>query len=228
MFCFCLGLSSPLTLCVGLKIFYQKDIYQKQSIVLHLIGATSEEITHLDRYKEISNCLPNLRNIKLCIIGPNIPTNECKTDIVLQTSTCQIVIDIVSVPYETYVSNMSSNKKQVLENVPDLCMAQHSGCEDLAWSKAWTPAIQTLCSKAWPCLFTGYVLTESKDGVKRLRNELKVNVVVDATLNSFRGLTPYPDAAHEGFYFINTSYFCFQGYDACDDDGRSSDVKKDQ
>jgi len=55
-------------------------------------------------------------------------------------------------------------------------------------------------------------LKESVDGVQRLEKELKVKITRSARLNPLRGLTPLPDAAGEGFYFVNTSYFCFQGY----------------
>ena len=202
------GLSTPLSLVA--HIDSNTSCQSEENMVIHLVGASVDETQHLERYCEIPNCLPSLKTLKIVLIGPNIPKKRCATNCTLMRSPerCQVSVDIVSCPYEQFLLASNSNNST---QRPTVVMAQHSGCEDLAWSEAWKPAIHLLAKLEVPCIFTGYVEKESIMGMARLK-AMNVRVTKSATCNPFRGLTPLPDAAHDGFYYVNASYFCFQGY----------------
>jgi hypothetical protein len=98
---------------------------------------------------------------------------------------------------------------------PDLVFAQHSGCEDEKhYNGGWRPALERLCRMNVPCAFTGYTLQESVEGARRIGGgglDASATISAKAQYNPFRGLTPIPDAAHDGFYHINTAFFMFRG-----------------
>ena len=198
-------LSTPLTLLLGLREAY-KELSSMTTLVIHLVGANVEETRFLTRYLEIPHCLPRLKQLKIIMIGPNMPTDVCDTNIILTTERCCVSIDTVSSSYETYTSQQGSIHI-------DFVMAQHSGCEDQSFSTCWEPAIKALCAKQIPCLFTGYAMQESIDGVQLFETKFQsiAKITQPATLNKFAGLTPYPDAAGAGFYYINSAYFSFIG-----------------
>jgi hypothetical protein len=198
------GLSTPLTLLLGLRLAY-KELSSMTTLAIHLVGANVEETRCLTRYLEIPHCLPRLKKMKIIMIGPNMPTDVCDTNILLTTERCCVSIDTVSSSYETYTSQQDIHI--------DFVMAQHSGCEDQSWGFAWEPAIKALCAMQTPCLFTGYAMQESIDGVRLFETKFQsiAKITQPATLNKFAGLTPYPDAAGAGFYNINSAYFSFIG-----------------
>ena len=148
------GLSTPLTIVSGLCEAYGIEAIELMTkIVVHMVGASIYEVSSLERYCEISHCLPHLKMLKIIMVGPAISQEHCGLDIILNAATrCNVSIDVVSGSYENFASSM---KNQIMR--PTLVMAQHSGCEDLAWSDSWTLAIFKLCDMNVPCLFSGYV-----------------------------------------------------------------------
>ena len=148
------GLSTPLTIVSGLCEAYGIEAIELMTnITVHMVGASIYEVSSLERYCEISHCLPHLKMLKIIMVGPAISQEHCGLDIILNAGTrCNVSIDVVSGSYENFASSM---KNQIMR--PTLVMAQHSGCEDLAWSDSWTLAILKLCDMNVPCLFSGYV-----------------------------------------------------------------------
>ena len=204
------GLSTPLTIVWGLCLAYgMESLISRKSLTIHLIGASVNETQGLRRYCEVSHCLPALKQLQIVLVGPNVPlckkSGTTKTTL-MDTERCHVTVHSVRSSYEAYRSLDAVNPV-------DFVMGQHSGCEDQAWSKLWTPAIHLLCEMQVPVLFTGYVMQESMDGVAYFTENFSqcCEITQPAAVNPFCGLTPFPDAAGSGFYHMNSAYFCFRG-----------------
>ena len=203
------GLSTPLTIVKGLLLSYGEETVRKmEDIVIHMVGASIEEFRSTKRYMELSHLLPSLKRLKLVFIGPSIPVEEKGGNVGegVKKYRCEATFDLVKATYEEYMKTDAAS-------TPTMVFAQHSGVEEAAgaanFASQWDPAIALMCQMDVPCMFTGYTLEESELGVLRLKDT--ANVTQEATTNTFRGLGPLPDAALDGFYYLNAGYFIFQG-----------------
>ena len=205
------GLSTPLTIVRGLVLAFGADkVAGMTDIVIHMVGAGVDEIRSTKRYMEISHCLPALRRLKIVMVGPWLPSSVTNEPIGadlrgVRDYRCTATHDLIKSSYEEYMNTGAAE-------TPTFVIAQHSGVEEqngADFASEWDPAIARLCEMNVPCMFTGYTLQETQDGVERLKND--VNITQEATINPLRGLGPLPDSAHAGWYFANASYFMFQG-----------------
>ena len=207
------GLSTPLTIVHGLILAYGKEkVEGMKDIIIHMVGAGVDEIRSVKRYMEISHCLPALRRLKIVMVGPWLPFEQTNESIgadshgVREYRCTAATHDLVKSSYEDYMNTDAAE-------TPTFIIAQHSGVEEhqgANFASEWDPAVALMCDMNVPCLFTGYTLQESQDGVCRLQND--VNITQEATINPLRGLGPLPDSAHAGWYFANAAYFMFQGF----------------
>ena len=207
------GLSTPLTIVHGLILAYGKEkVEGMKDIIIHMVGAGVDEIRSVKRYMEISHCLPALRRLKIVMVGPWLPFEQTNESIgadshgVREYRCTSATHDLVQSNYEDYMKTDAAE-------IPTFIIAQHSGVEEhqgANFASEWDPAVALMCDMNVPCLFTGYTLQESQDGVRRLQND--VNITQEATINPLRGLGPLPDSAHAGWYFANAGYFMFQGF----------------
>ena len=207
------GLSTPLTIVHGLILAYGKEkVEGMKDIIIHMVGAGVDEIRSVKRYMEISHLLPALRRLKIVMVGPWLPFEQTNESIgadsrgVREYRCTAATHDLVKSSYEDYMNTDAAE-------TPTFIIAQHSGVEEhqgANFASEWDPAVALMCDMNVPCLFTGYTLQESQDGVRRLQND--VNITQEATINPLRGLGPLPDSAHAGWYFANAGYFMFQGF----------------
>ena len=207
------GLSTPLTIIHGLILAYGKEeVSTMKDIIIHMVGAGVDEMRSIKRYIEISHCLPALRRLKIVMVGPWMNIEETNQSIGTDSHgvreyRCTATYDLVKSSYEMYMKTDAAE-------TPTFVFAQHSGCEEVFgadFASEWDPAIALMCNMNVPCMFTGYTLQESKQGVARLKKD--VHITQEATINPMRGLGPLPDSAHAGWYFANAGYFMFQGLD---------------
>lgn len=210
------ALSTPLTILHCLCLAYGHDaVGRMNALTVHFVGAARHESFMIGRYLELSRRMPGLQRLHLVLVGPSMPKRLCNVNVPVRdpresgasTHRCEATCDFVALPYEEYRHSPAMP--------PDLVFAQHSGCEDEKhYNGGWRPALERLCRMNVPCAFTGYTLQESVEGARRIGGgglDASATISAKAQYNPFRGLTPIPDAAHDGFYHINTAFFMFRG-----------------
>jgi len=212
------GLSLPMTILKGLvEVYGQEQVGRMKRLVIHLVGATLDEVQSSERYREIANILPRCRSIQIVMVGPahrHMPgalSHHNAMDISGPNPRCIVKMKFHHMSYEEFCEGAGRDAE-----TPTLVVAQHSGANDPSFQGQWLPAIRVLREMSVPVMMTGYTLSEATEAAKWIaKPPLVCAITCQPKRNPFRGLVPRSDPECDGengnFYYFNCAYFCWQG-----------------
>lgn len=205
-------------------------------VEVHIVGAESaEKYMATERLHEILHWLPACRELVVYLIAPvsNLyePGAVNRTYTVVSDPVCAACHQAGAKMYIRYVHGLyhevvaprgtlpkhNASKKLLIDQV-SLVIACNAGLHDdspnpnrPAYSSTWQPTLQFLLDSNVPCVFTSYNGEEIVQD-QAVLVKLGARVVVEAQLNPFRGLRPFPEIGEDNaFYYTNHSLVLVQG-----------------
>ncbi|KAH7363787.1 hypothetical protein BKA65DRAFT_122201 [Rhexocercosporidium sp. MPI-PUGE-AT-0058] len=183
-----------LTIIAALEVVFP-DLGTKETISLHLIGATSKELDALMLFEEMFHLLPKLRSLHCVFIGPQLPTPTDGGERV-DLDCCppctnagrKRSISMFKGTYHDYV-------KDSLFIKPNLGVVFHSGHSQEV-QEQWRPSLEYLISAGYPTVFTTFNEKEMREETKWLRSDGAV-FVKEGDRNKWMGLRPLLDPLEE-------------------------------
>ncbi|KAL2072860.1 hypothetical protein VTL71DRAFT_12203 [Oculimacula yallundae] len=164
-----------LTILAALEVVFQDDLATKDSLTLHILGATATELDALMLFEELLHLLPNLKTLHCVFIGPQLP-NPLYGDERVVLDCCPVCTNqtrkrSMSMFQGTYHEYIASHPfTQEHNSTPDLAVAFHSGHSQEAQLE-WEPTIKLLAEARFPTLFTTYnekEMREETEGLARM------------------------------------------------------------
>ncbi|KAG4442322.1 hypothetical protein IFR05_002173 [Cadophora sp. M221] len=171
------------------------DLANKESITLHIIGATAKELDALMLFEEMLHLLPELRSLHCSFVGPQLPT---PTDGVerIELDCCPPCknarrarsMSMFKGTYYEYAKDAAFEK-------PDLGVVFHSGHSQEA-QELWRPSIEMLVSAGYPTVFTTFNEKEMREETEGLR-KIGAAFLKEGERNKWMGLRPLLDPLEE-------------------------------
>ncbi|KAK1221518.1 hypothetical protein PQX77_015637 [Marasmius sp. AFHP31] len=198
------GLSMPMTILFALQqLKPDGDWNRKSSLTIHLLGAHEKEVIHGLMFEEILHRLPQLNDLCLVMIGPEMARADPQLDHAPPCPNCvkdrkQRTYEIHAMPYHNYVEKQGAKYTN-----PDLAVAFNSGACDSVFP--WAETMGVLVNKKVATVFTAYNREEAETESKLLR-AAGANLVpaLGPTRNPWGSLKLIPEPNRvTGFYATN-------------------------
>ncbi|KAJ7488976.1 hypothetical protein FB451DRAFT_1080414 [Mycena latifolia] len=202
------SLSRAMTILYALEKLNDDDGWtRKDTLTIHIIGASIKEVSLGITFEEILHRLPKVKTLKLCwlvLCGPDLAGRHLQRTLEAACPECKQlgrkrIHEHAPYTYHELVQNKGSEFE-----APDLCIAFNSGASQ-ASMHTWPATFQVLVERRIPSLFTSYNREEAELEAALLR-------AAGATLHSALGPTKNPwgsiDATPEptkvyGFHAVN-------------------------
>ncbi|KAK7455903.1 hypothetical protein VKT23_010942 [Stygiomarasmius scandens] len=169
-----IGLSMPMTILYALQKLNGEDESwtKKDTLIIHILGASiSTELMNAQLFEEILHRLPELKTLKLILVGPELNVQDSRP---VDMDTCpdcrrkgrKRTHHHHTMLYHDYVSRQSARF-----NTPDLAVAFNSGASErgedgVGPGDSWKETMKLLVEKKIPSVFTSFneseALTESQ------------------------------------------------------------------
>lgn len=231
------SLSLPMTILHSLQAFHGPTHLTSMSrIEIHIVGAESaEKYMATERLHEILHWLPACRELVVYLISPLCNAREQgavdRTYSTVPEPVCASCTHTGAKMYIRYVHGLyhevvaprgtipsnNATKKLLVDHV-SLVIACNAGLHDDApnpnrpdYASTWQPTLQFLLAADVPSVFTSYNCEEMVRD-KAVLVEQGAKIVVDAQVNPFRGLRPFPEIGEDNaFYYTNQSLILVHG-----------------
>ncbi|KAG6918728.1 hypothetical protein DXG01_012213 [Tephrocybe rancida] len=202
------GLSMPMTILWGLENLNTDDQWtRKETLTIHVLGASNVEISYARIFEEILHRLPEVQNLQLVLIGPElskiVATEEISTKFDMETCpTCATrhrkrMHHLYAQTYHEYARGNDFTK-------PDLAIAFNSGSSQEHGS-SWEETMSVLVKNKTPTVFTAYNQEEAEDEAKLLREAGASLVPGLGPVKNVWGSIAYRKEPNKvtGFYAVN-------------------------
>ncbi|PVH76914.1 hypothetical protein DL98DRAFT_574081 [Cadophora sp. DSE1049] len=183
-----------LTIIAALGVVFP-DLANKESITLHLIGATAKELDALMLFEEILHLLPSFKSFHCAFIGPQLPTpvdggRKMDLDCCPPCTNAKRgrSVSMFKGPYHEYI-------KDAVFSPPDLGVVFHSGHSQEA-QEQWRPSIEYLMGAGFPTVFTTFNEKEMREETEGLRGNGAM-FVREGERNRWMGLRSLLDPLEE-------------------------------
>ena len=207
------GLSLPLTILhtLGLPaVMGKQGVSKLKRLVVHVVGASAQEVFGIERYIELIRCIPTLSYLRIICVGPDVDdVDECALNVadpnsIRIRSGCDARVMMRKGYYHDIVDSLTEEATLVI--------ASHPGMFDGHYTESWRPTVEVLASKDVPFVVTGYNKQEVLND-RELLDEFGARIVVEPSANPFRGLRPFPDPSREcsDFIFGNSHFVVSRG-----------------
>ncbi|KAK6988684.1 MYND-type domain-containing protein [Favolaschia claudopus] len=148
------NLTMPMTILYGLEKLNEGDDgwTKKHTLTVHILGASTKELTGAMGFEEILHRLPEVKTLKLVLCGPEMPGGRIPQTISMETCPdCtrrgrKRIHEHACDTYHAFVQNKSTKYSK-----PDLCIAFTSGASQES-TQTWPATFQLKI----PSLFTAY------------------------------------------------------------------------
>jgi splicing suppressor protein 51 len=199
-----------MTIVAALEAVYS-DLATRQTINIHLIGATFTEFDSLKAFEEMLHLLPSLQEIHCSFVGIELPTPEHNRRIMLDCcETCVAAkrkrsVEMWTGAYHDYIKTDMYVK-------PDLGVAFHSG-HTMAAVEEWKPTIDHLVDAEHCTLFTTYNEDEMLEEMESLK-KLGAIFVREGEKNKWKGMVPRLEAlevVENSVYYSNAYWYVVGG-----------------
>ena len=204
----------PLTILSALEDVLP-DLSTRDTLELHLLGATDFELTAMMCFEELVHWLPSCKALRLVLTGPQVGLPAKFADKIFDPECCpSCVAKGRSRPWSYYPElyhDYAYESDQYAH--PDLAVIFHSGFSHEE-TESWALTIRYLLANNIPTLCTTYNEREKSDDIRILRT-LGAQFVNDAGLNPWKSLNPRLDRLEpkrHSTYFWNTYRYIFRGY----------------
>lgn len=196
-------LSEPLSYFITLAFVIEK-VYKNEcnSLTIHVVGADTMELLAIQALPFLFKLLPKLSNLKIFMIGPNLPKHISVPPKIQDNCSLYLVKEKL---YHDYIQGGDFN-------YPDIIAIYNCGfCEFVTepekdrW-KNTLPVISSLSNTT--VVLTSYSAKESSSDFKRLcesGKRDKFDVVMECKLNPFGSLYPHRDweIQNDGVFYVN-------------------------
>eukprot|EP01137_Pigoraptor_chileana_P000747 Opistho-2@37400 len=201
--------SQPATILRALANTIGADaLRQKETLVVHVVGAAMPEVNMCLVYEEILHVLPALNSLRIVLIGPDLPEfghidEESLTCCPACTSAGRT--RKLSVCHELYHELVPKLQEAADgRERPDVIVAFNSGIHE-AETDLWAPTLDLLARTAGVCVFTSYTRGECDLDEAVLRDK-GMEIVQPAALNPFAGARELLDPMEVDVYYRQNNY----------------------
>jgi splicing suppressor protein 51 len=202
----------PLTVLAALEENL-KDLSTRQTVSIHIVGATGREFHNLPIFEEILHLVPSLQTINITLIGPRSVAviEQTKNEIILQCcNACSShgrkrTVALYTGLYHDYV-------KESMYQKPDLAVLFNSG-RSQEEEESWLPTTKFLVESGTLTLCTTYNHREAQEEVAEL-DRLGARLIKGPEVNKWKSLLPVPElleTEEHAVYYINYYRYVFQG-----------------
>lgn len=205
--------STATTIVSALEAVYS-DLGTKQTINIHLIGATTAEFDSLMTFEEILHLLPSLQEIHCSLVGIELPRPVGSGRVILDCCEACVAakrkrsVELWTGAYHDYIKTDMYVK-------PDLAVAFHSG-HTMEAVKEWKPTIDHLVNAEHCTLFTTYNEDEMLEEMETLKKRGAI-FVREGEKNKWRGMRPRLEAlevVEDCVYYYNQYWYIVAGQKA--------------
>jgi splicing suppressor protein 51 len=224
-----------LTIIAGLEAVCD-DLATKETVNLHLIGATSKELESLVCFEELLHLLPHLKKLHCSFVGPELPrmvdgnntvtldccplcTSESDYPRVLESCDVGLIRSLLDAKrvrsMQMFTGTYHDYVKTEHYGQPDLAVAFHTG-HSLEEQVSWAPTIKHLAACDYSTVFTTYNEAEMLGEMGGLK-ELGAKFLVDGQKNKWKGMRPMLDPLEEEEnipYYHNYFWYMIAGHGA--------------
>ncbi|RHZ69731.1 hypothetical protein Glove_279g27 [Diversispora epigaea] len=201
------SLSLPLTILSALERFYTRhNLRSLEEMVIHIIGASQYEILALMTFEEIMHVLPNIKILRIILIGLEMPQQNSG----IPLSCCSRCTEAnrkricAFYPMSYHEYGHSSNY-----TTPHITVGFNIELEEN--TELWEPTIEFLLEKEVPCILTSYSKEEAIQDVKILKS-WGTKILVGAKENKWGSTMPLLEPQKvDKFYHNNFFKTLFQG-----------------
>ncbi|KAJ6552023.1 hypothetical protein DFH09DRAFT_988435, partial [Mycena vulgaris] len=190
-------LSMAMTILYGLGKLNDDDGWtRKQTLTVHILGASIREVSCGHIFEEIMHCTPEVKTLKLIMCGPAVPRRDsldykiCPDCMALGRS---YVLEYAAESYHEFVEKQGSKFEK-----PDLCIGFNSGAAQVPWY-TWPTTFKLLVERKLPSLFTAYNREEAEGDAAILR-------AAGAALHPALGPALNPWGSMKGFPTSQSAY----------------------
>ncbi|KAF7364463.1 Zinc finger mynd domain-containing protein 17 [Mycena sanguinolenta] len=177
-------LSMPMTILYGLSKLNEDDSWtRKQTLTVHVLGASDREVSCRPVFEEILHRLPGVDTLEIVLCGPEVPSRDsfdheicpeciargrscvlkCAAELVFATTLLLWITDYSFSTYHDFVRKQGNQFK-----TPDLCVAFNSGAAQHV-DYTWRTSIKVLAERKLPSLFTAYCREEAEQDAAMIR-----------------------------------------------------------
>ena len=212
-------LSQPVNVLNGMYVHGIDLFSEMKTLTIHIVGADpSYEFcpTPTCIWEEILHCLPNLQQLNLVFVGPEL------LNAMSPPAICNPQMSIGCCPecsrvgrgrsFGTYAKLWHEYRADADNYIkPDFIVAFNTGMS-MEMVESWTESVRMMLEDDTPCLFTSYDEGEAK-GDYDLLESLGARILTErAALNPFSVDQPLIDSSETDKFFKKNNYFtCFRG-----------------
>jgi len=202
-----------LTILAGLESELA-DLVSRTSLTIHIVGATEQELATGRMTEELFHLLPNLRNLMVGYIGPDIGDREGLSEL-LDFECCPNCQAMGRPPRKFFMTNALyhdfTQSRLFTQHPPDLIVAFHSGHYE-AETTTWWPTVDRILDLGIPTLFTTYNEQEAVEEEKVLERK-GAHFTKRMEKNRWSGVLPYFDNFVERYatYYLNGYWYIVKG-----------------
>jgi splicing suppressor protein 51 len=186
------------TILAGLEAVFP-DLKDKETLTLHIIGATAKELDALMLFEELLHVLPSLKSIHTSFIGLELPSPEDNEALAsLPLDCCEPCIALnrkrsMTMYKGSYIEFMRAHR---IFRAPDIAVLFHTGHSQESISD-WLPTIRYLGTQAsHASVFTCFNKMEMTEEIEGLKGA-GARFLVDGEENKWRGRRPLLEVAEE-------------------------------
>ena len=200
--------STVLTALAALELTIP-DLSQRERLTIHVLGGTARELMILRMNEEFLHLLPKLRVVTVGYIGPDVPSQMAKTQLLPSECCpqCTAAGRIRNCFLRRSLYHECDEASLFPEFPPDLIMACNSGHADEE-TKSWRPTLERILGTDIPALFTTFNEPEAVDE-QAIFSSMGARFVQTCNKNRWHGLVPKIEnfgARYEVFYY---NYFTY-------------------
>jgi len=190
-------LSGPLTLLDAASRFLP-ELSTRTSLTVHIAGASLYEMMGIIKWEYLAHRLPNISNMQMVFIGPELEQEEEEQVPVPQCGDCTTLGR--SITYQTHSTTYQQMRK-VDSTVPDLVLVQNCGFSEYSteagsteWEEGWA-GLGHLLHQGSILIFTSYTEGEAVTDLARFLEhcDKEVEVLARCEENNMRSHRPIRD-----------------------------------
>ncbi|KAJ7601536.1 hypothetical protein DFH06DRAFT_1025831 [Mycena polygramma] len=209
-------LTLPMTILYGLSKLSDGDGWtQKQTLRVHIVGASSREFFCSRVFEEILHRTPQVKTLKIIMCGPEAPdrkTHDVEICRHVQVGPCYHVLDrLIQCLYRAYhdfVREQGSDFER-----PDLCIGFNSGANHSAsLGYTWPATFKLLVERRIPSLITAFGREDAEKDAALLRAAgATLHPALGPVLNPWGSMKALP-SPHSTYGFIVNSGWLAGGF----------------
>ncbi|CAG8472034.1 479_t:CDS:1 [Ambispora leptoticha] len=199
------SLSPPLTILAAIERFYTRDeLHALDELIIHLIGASQYEIMSLSSFEEIMHVLPNVKVLRLILVGLELPNKTTPAGISMKCcSRCEKenrkrICALFPTSYHEHAEQPDDYIK------PHIAVGFNTGLYETD-TEHWEPTVKYLLDKDTPCVFTSYSKEEAAQDLQALK-DWGAKIISGNKENKWKSIVPLIEPQVLDKFFYNNYY----------------------